>query len=247
VAPVEAAADYPRGYLELVDGFAAHSNEVILGDDVITVAFTAAARRGEDPASVSWPVGGVWLLESVSGTTAESTRVVVGRFSPGAFSVQFPAAAFNGETSFSSARIVERWDTDTFTGSVEIPFDGEPFTAPDPISIPISQEVTLLVPVLELGRFLGSAEWQATGAELGVTAQLVATLVDADGEVVGSYEGFPENFPPGEYGVQEIYWSEPFPTSQEGAVAVSLEYTVGVARMSPVSIGFDLEGVPVGR
>ncbi len=242
-----AAADYPPGFTEIGPGLAANVTEVILGEELVTIAFTAAVQRGDDPVAANWPVGGTWLLESGSGAIAESSRVVVGRYSPGAFSVQFPAAPFNGETEFVTTRIVERWDVETFTGSEEIPFDGEPFTASETLSIPVNQEVTLIVPALKLGRFLGSVEWQTAGAELGTTVHLVATLVDVDGGVVGSYERFPEILEPGDHGVMEIYWSEPFPTGQEGAVTASLGYTVGVVRTVPVSIDFDLGDVPVGR
>ncbi len=246
-ASVAEPTEYPDGFVELAAGFAAKSGEVILGDELITVAFTTSARRGEDPQDVAWPVGGNWLLESVSGTVVESSRVVVGRFSPSAFSVQFPAQPFNGETEFSGTSAIERWDTEVFTGSTQIPFDGEPFVALETISIPVNQDVTLIVPSLELGRFLGSAEWQIAGAPLGTTVAIVATLLDENGDVIGSYERFPENLDPTDSGVIEIYWSEPFPIGQEGGVTVSLEYTVGVVEESPVSVTFDLSDVPVGR
>ncbi|MDJ0954282.1 MAG: hypothetical protein QNJ81_11445 [Acidimicrobiia bacterium] len=246
-APVAEPSEYPVGFVELGAGFAAKSGEVILGDELITVAFTAAARRGDDPQDVAWPVGGSWLLESASGTVVESSRVVVGRFSPAAFTVQFPAQPFNGETEFSGTSAIERWDTEVFTGSVQIPFGGEPFVAPETISIPVNQDVTLIVPTLKLGRFLGSAAWQTVGAPLGTTVAVVATLLDENGEVIGSYERFPENLDPADSGVIEIYWSEPFPIGQEGGVTVSLEYTVGVVEESPVSVSFDLSNVPVGR
>ena len=247
VAPVAEAADYPPGFVEITDGLAAYGNEVILGEEVITLSFTTAAKRGEDPAATQWPVGGSWLLESASGAIVESSQVIVGRFSPGAFSVQFPASALNGETEFREARVVEFLDTVEFTGSVEIPFAGEPFQAPEPVSVPVSQEVTLIFTEVELGRFLGSVEWQTTGAEMGTTVQVVATLLDENGDVVGSYRRFPDILEPTDRGVLEIYWSEPFPTGQEGAVTLSIEYTVGVASQIPVSIDFDLTDVPVGR
>ncbi len=245
--PEPIAADYPPGYSEIAPGLAVLGHEVILDDEVTTVAFTSAVKRGEDPVAARWPAGGTWILETGSGTTIESARVVVGRFSPGAFAIQFPTTALGGETDFNSVRVVERWDVDQFVGSVEIPFGGEPFTAPEVISVPVNQEITLIIPELELGRFLGSVEWRATGAESGASVRITATLLDADGEAIGSYSGFPEAIAPSDRGVLEIFWSEPFPTDQEGAVAVSIDYTIGVVTETPVSIAFDLTGVPVGR
>lgn len=245
--PEVANLDYPEGYVEISDSLAAVVNEVILGEDVITVSLTTAAKRGEDPGTVAWPVGGVWVLESSSGASVESSRVVVGRYSPGAFSVQFPAAQFSGETQYTRLNLVERWDTEQFTGSIEAPFDGAPFIAPEMLTSPVNQEVTLFIPSLSLGRFLGSAEWETSGAEFGTTAHIGATLYDENGDRVGSYNRGPEIIDPAEHGVIEIYWSEPFPTGQEGAASVAVQYTVGVVARTPVSVEFDVANVPVGR
>ena len=246
-APVLTPEGYPEGFVELAPGIAARSSEVILGDDTITIAFTTAVIRGGDPFATSWPLGGRWLLESGSGTVVESSRVVVGRFSPAAFTVQFPAQPFAGETDFVRASVEERWDSADFDGAVELPFSGEPFSAPETISVAVNQDVVLLVPMLQLGRFLGQIEWEAAGADLGTTVQLTATLLDGEGAVVGSYDRFPEILSPSDQGAMEIFWGEPFPTDQEGAVTVSLEYRVGVATPTPAAISWDLGDVPTGR
>lgn len=248
VAVVSAeAADYPQGFTEIAPGLAAYPGEVILGDQVVTVGFTTAVVRGQDPAEAAWPAGGSWLLTSGSGVVVESSRVNVGRFHPGVFAVQFPAEGFNGDTEFTNARAVERWDTEYFAGSTTMPYDEEPFAIAEALSIPVSQGVTLIIPKLELGRFLGSVEWQTAGADLGTTVSISATLLGADGEAIGSYSRFPEILAPGDSGVLEIFWQEPFPTDQEGAVELLIEYEVGVVSETPVSINFDLSDVPVGR
>lgn len=246
-APAAITADYPADYTEILPGLAVRPEELILGEDSITVAFSSVVLRGEDPALAHWPVGGTWLLESQSGTIVESDRMVIGSFSPGSFAVTFPGIEFNGETSFALIRLIEILETESFEGSAEIAFTEEPFRAPDPVIIPVTTDITLIVPTLELGRFLGAAEWQVSGADLGATVQLEATLLDAESAVIGSYRRFPEVREPSTGATIEIQWSERFPTDQEGAVTVSLDYNVGVVAAEPSSIVFDLAAVPVGR
>jgi hypothetical protein len=241
------APDYPPGYAEIAPGLAASGSQVVLGDDSIVVAFTTATQRGIDPAEVAWPIGGSWLLESESGTTVESARVVNGRFSPAAFAVHFPTDRLAGNAALGEARMLERWDVEEVSGSIELPFGEEPFAIEEPLSVPIDQSLTLIILRLELGRFLAAAEWQITGAKLGTTMQMAVRLLDADGTVVGSYERFPEVREPGEGGTLELFWSQPFPTDQEGAVTAVVDYTVGIVEAVPVSISFDLTDVPVGR
>lgn len=239
--------DYPAGYIEIAPGLAARANEVILGEEVITVGFTTAVKRGDDPTEADRPVGGVWLLETGSGTTAESTRVVFGRYFPGGFSVQFAASDFGSEVEFESVRMLERWDAEAFSVAGEVPFDGDPIVVQEPLILPVTQSVTLVVSELRLGRYFGSVEWETVGAEKGTNVHLVATLGDGDGAVIGSYSGTPEILEPADDGVLAMYWDEPFRTTQEGAVNASLAFTVRAASAIPASIGFDLDGVPVGR
>lgn len=244
---VAVTADYPPDYTELAPGVAASGSQVVLDDGSIVVAFTTATQRGIDPEEVAWPIGGSWLLESESGATLESARVVNGRFSPAAFAVHFPTEQSIGDSAFTQARLIERWDVAEISGSIEIPFREEPFAIEEPLAVPIGQSLTLIISRLELGRFLAAAEWQTTGAELGTTVQMTIRLLDADGALVGSYERFPEVREPGAGGMLEFSWSEPFPSDQEGAVTVAVDYTVGVVEAVPVSLAFDLTGVPVGR
>ncbi len=244
---VPISVDYPPGFVEIAPDLAVLPREIVVEDDLITVGFTTAVRRGSDPAATAWPLGGAWTLESSGGTIVESTSVALGRFSPGAFAVQFPVDSFGGETEFVAIDMVERWDAEYFDGTFEVPFDGEPFAVAETLSIPVSQDVTLLLPKLELGRFLGSVGWEATGSELGVTTRLSAVLLDSEGERIGAYERFPENLDPSDAGAMEIFWSEPFPTDQEGAVTVAVAYTVGVVGEIPAPVTIPLEGVPVGR
>ncbi|MDJ0663285.1 MAG: hypothetical protein QNJ75_01915 [Acidimicrobiia bacterium] len=245
--PPDAAvvSDFPPGYGELAPDLGAAGTEVVLTDESTIVAFTTAAQRGTDPVEVAWPIGGEWLLESAAGTTIESTRVVNGRFSASAFSVHFPPQG--EDTTYVQARLIERWDVEHVTGSVELPFTEEPFSIDEPLSVPVDQSLTLIIPRLDLGSFLGTVEWRTVGANLGTTVQMTIRLFDAEGGIVGSYERFPEVREPSEEGTLEFSWSEPFPIDQEGAVTVSLEYTVGVVTSVPVSLAFDLTEVPVGR
>lgn len=239
--------DYPDGYIELAPGLGAKVSELIVDEETITMSVNTVVARGGDVFAPIWPVGGLWWLESGSGTMVESSRVVLGRFSPGVFSVEFPAAPFNGETQFAEASLVERWDQQQLTGSVEMPFLGEPFIAPEPVTITASQDVTLIVPALELGRFLGKVEWILVGPEDGGRVDLVAVLLDGEGVEVGRYDSFPNLLDPGDHGVSEIISSRSFRDAQEGAETVVLEYTVSVVEVTPVAVNFDLGAVPIGR
>jgi hypothetical protein len=192
-------------------------------------------------------VGGVWVLESQSGAVAESERVVIGRFSPAAFTIQFPAAPFNGATDFANVRMIERWDQESFTGSVTVPFSGEPFSAPEPLTIPVSQDVTLIVQTLRLGRFLGSVQWTTNGTPLGAVVEIEVGLLDAAGERIGSYARFPEFVDPSSSGGSQIFWGQRFPIDQEGAESAVVQYTVVVPEVAPASVEFDLTDVPIGR
>lgn len=243
---VVTAPDYPEGYLELAPDLGARVEEVIVADDVITVGFAAAVSRGADPAATPWPRGGSWQLEAASGTTVDSARVIVGGFSPGAFSVQFPASDFNGEEEFNSIRLVDRWDTKQFSGSTSLPFTGEPLAIDEALSLPVSQDVTLLLTQLALGRFQGLIEWEITGADLGATVDAVVRLRDDDDAEVGSYAAFPQVLPPDIDGVIDVNWQQSFPIDQEGAVTMVVEYTVDVVQSVPVSIEFPLTDVVTG-
>ncbi len=246
-APVEIVDDYPEGFVEMVADVAAKPTEVVLDGDSITVAFSVATKRGADPLEVDWPVGGTWVLESASGAVAESSRVVIGRFSPSAFSVHFPAAPFGSDTEFAEIRLIDRWDVETFEGSVEVPYQGDPFVMAEPQSVSVNQDVTLIITSLELGRFIGSVGWESSGADIGTTFEATANLLDEDGEFVGAYTRFTEIITPAEAGMREVFWSEPFPTDQEGAVTAAIDYRVGVVKSEPASVSIDLGSTPIGR
>lgn len=246
--PEAIAADFPAGYVEIVPDLAAKPSELIRGDEVIILAFTTAVKRGSDPLNPTWPIGGTWWLEAASGTGVESSRVILGRFSPGAFAVEFPAAPFVGEIEFARAMMIERWDHPEVTGSVTVPFAGEPFVMNEPVSTPVDQETTLILDELELGRFLGRVAWTLEGPQQPIGRVLITvTLLDADGARVGSYGAFPEVLDPAQSGVMEILWQEPFPSSQEGAVSAVAEYSVGVVEVVAADTTFDLSDVAIGR
>lgn len=250
IAPAVAGpvTQYPPGYQEFVPGLGIRAEEVIGGEETITVAFTTAVERGGDPLEPLWPVGGTWWLAATDGSGAESDRVVLGRFSPGVFSVVFPSAAFADAPDPSAISMIERWDHPTVTGSSSFPFDGEPYVMSAPMVIPISAGANLIVEELELGRFLGKAVWAIEG-DGRPTGRVVisAVLHDADGSRIGAYESFPELLEPASNGVLEILWSEPFPTSQDGAVTVNVEYEVGIVEPVATDLNIDLSDVPVGR
>lgn len=242
------ATPYPPEYQEFVPGLGIRAEEVIGGEETITVAFTTAVERGGDPLEPLWPIGGTWWLAATDGSGAESDRVVLGRLSPGVFSVVFPSEAFADASDPSAITMIERWDHPTVTGSSSLPFDGEPYVMPAPVVIPISAGTNLIVEELELGRFLGKAVWAIEGdGRPRARVVISAVLHDADGNRIGAYSSFPELLEPADYGVLEILWSEPFPTSQDGAVTVSVEYEVGVVETTATDLSIDLSEVPVGR
>ena len=249
--PVTAPAEllqYPPGYQEFVPGLGIRAQEIIAEDDVVTVAFSTVVERSADPLAQTWPLGGKWWLESADDSGAESERVVLGRFSPGAFSVEFPADAFPDASAFSAASMIERWDHPQLAGSADLPFSDDPYVLPEPLVVPISATASLIIEELELGRFLGKAAWRIEGEDdPRARVTISAVLQDAAGSRIGSYEAFPELLEPATGGVLEILWAEPFPTSQEGATSVVLEYDVGIIEPVPAELIVDLTQVPVSR
>lgn len=244
----EEPSRYPAGYQEYVPGLGIRVGEVIEGDEVITVAFTTAMERGSDPFDELWPVGGTWWLETSDGSSAESSRVVLARYSPGAFSVEFPAGAFSDSSAFAMVSMIERWDHPSAAGSSSVPFSGEPYVMPEPLVISISSGASLILEEMELGRFLGKAVWAIQGDGEPLARVIIsAVLLDADGNRIGSYQSFPEILEPAAGGVLEILWAEPFPTSQEGAMTVEVEYEVGIVESVPADLSIDLGQVPIGR
>ncbi len=237
--------DYPEGFTELVPGIGATVSEIVRTDEAIAVVFLLAVARGGDALARDWPVGGTWLLESSSGTVAQSTRVVVGRFRAAAFTVEFPAAAFSGERAFSTVSTVELWNQVTVSGSVEQPFSGEPWVA-EPVSIPISTESTLILANVELGRSLGLVEWQLEGPEPGGMVDVAAQLLDSAGVEIGSYASFPSHIAPGPKGSKELNWDQPFRVDQRGATSVVLDYTVSTVDVEAADVSFDLSSVSSG-
>jgi len=241
------APEFPDGYVELAPGLGAQIGELILQDDKITMSVSTLVARGGDVLAPQWPVGGTWWLESATGVVVEDQRVVLGRFSPGVFSVEFPAAPFRGESQFARVSLAERWDQHAMAGSVTLPFTGEPFVAGEPITIPVSQDVTLIVANLELGRYLGKVEWDLQGPENGGRVEIAALLLDEEGVEIGSYSALPILLDPRDHGINEILWGQPRAVDQATAVTVRLDYTVYVAEITPDNISFSLAGVPIGR
>lgn len=240
------ASEYPAGYQELAPGLGARIVELIALDDVILMTVNTVVKRGEDPLAPIWPLGGTWWLESASGAVAQSTRVVLGRFDPGLFSVEFPTAPFNGENAFVTASVAERWDQQQTIGTTTLPFTGEPYAAADPVVIVVDQETTVILPQLELGRYLGRFAWKLQGPESG-RVNITATLLDAAGNEIGSYESYPDLIDPSGSGFKEILWEGPFRVDQQGAETIRLDYDVSIVAVSPVSISFDIDEVPIGR
>lgn len=246
--PAAIATEFPPGFLEYVPGLGIRPSELLLGDETITLAFTTAVARGGDPLDPIWPIGGTWWLETADGTGVESSRVILGRFSPGVFAVEFPATPFPADAGFSRATMIEKWNQRQVAGSATVPFDGEPYALTEPLVIPVTQEISLLLERLELGRFLGRVDWAVEGPEDPVARVLItATLLDSEGERIGTYEGFPVLLDPAHSGVTEITWREPFPTSQEGAVTVEIGYAVGLMDTVPSDVSLDLSEVSIGR
>lgn len=238
---------YPDGYTEIAPGLGARIGELIANDDLITIAVDTAVARDANVLAPIWPVGGMWWLESDSGVAAESSRVVLGRFSPGVFLVEFPAEPFAGERAFTIARLVERWDQREMSGSTTLPFTGEPFVAAGSASVVVDEEVTLFLTAVELGRFLGKIEWKLQGPEPGGRVNVTAVLLDAAGTEIGRYEAFPDLLAPSSEGTREVFWNQTFSVDQTGAETVVLEYSVSAVEVTPAEISFDVSGLPIGR
>jgi hypothetical protein len=238
---------YPDGYTEIAPGLGARIGELITDDDSITIAVDTVVAREGDVLAPIWPVGGVWWLESSSGAAAESSRVVLGRFSPGVFSVEFPAEPFGGERAFTVARLAERWDQREMSGSTKLPFTGEPFVADGSASVVVDEEVTLILTAVELGRFLGKIEWKLQGPELGGRVNVTAALLDAAGTEIGRYEAFPDLLTPSSEGTRKVFWNQAFSVDQTGAETLVLEYSVSVVEVTPAAVTFDLSGLSIGR
>ena len=239
---------YPPGFTEIAPGLAAQPFELIRADDTLLVAFHTAVERDSSPTDVAWPIGGSWWLGSAGDTGVESSRVVLGRSSPGVFTVEFPRSEVSDGGTVGAIRMIERWDLLTETGSEQVPFSGEPYEMAEPLSIPVSRQATLVVDELQLGRFLGRVDWSLDGSDGPIGRVLIeVTLLDATGTEVGTYGAFPEILDPAGSGVTEIFWQEPFPQGQEGAITAEVRYTVGLVDVVSTDIGFDLQSVPDGR
>ena len=242
------ATNYPAGYVEILPGLAVKPSELIRSEESITLSFTAAAARGGDPLQPIWPVGGTWWLETADGAGAESSRMILGRFSPASFSVEFPAEPFSQQPSRARTVLVERWDHPEISGSVSLPFAGEPFVLDEPITIPATQETSLIVEALRLGRFLGRVDWAIQGPGNPIARVLIeVALLDADENEIGRYGAYPTLLDPADSGVTEIRWQQPFPTSQEGAVSAVVEYSVGIVELVPTNVEIAIDSIPVER
>ena len=239
---------FPPGFVEVAPGLAAWPVELVLGDDAVLVTFHTAVQRGADPVETAWPIGGAWWLETADNTGVESSRVVLGRFSPGVFAVEFPRSGESEVADAVGVRMIERWDLVTETGTVQVPIDSEPYVMPEPLVIPFSTRASLVIDELELGSFLGRADWRLDGSDDPIGRVVVeVTLLDAEGAEVGTYGGFPTILDPSDSGVTELSWLEPFPQDQEGAVTAEVRYTVGLVEVVAADVGFDLQDVPTGR
>jgi len=134
------------------------------------------------------------------------------------------------------------------SGTIMLPYAGAPFTAAEPVSADVGGGVSLTLPLVELGRYQGSIEWNVTGpAPQGARVIIGATLLDDAGEAIGSYGDFPSLLEPGHDGIIDLTWQQPFRISQEGTAAVRLDYTVGIVEVADTEIGLDLGDVPTGR
>jgi hypothetical protein len=247
-AAVPEELSYPPGFTEIAPGLAAQPFELIRHDDSLLVAFHSAVRRNTDPADAAWPIGGSWWLERTDDSGIEASRVVLGRTSPGMFAVEFPRSGEGGAAAATTVRMIERWDLETESGVERIPFDGEPFDMPEPLIVPVSDSATLVIDELQLGAFIGRVGWRLDGADEPIGRVLVeVALLDSAGEEVGTYESFPVIIEPAGDGIIEIFWQEPFPIDQEGAVTAEVRYTVGLVEVVATDVVFDLQGVPAGR
>jgi hypothetical protein len=151
--------------------------------------------------------------------------------------VQFPVAPFADGANLARVTMIERWDQREVAGAANLPFSGEPLALAEPLTISLTEDVTLIVKMFELGRYLGRVDWAVEGPGDPVARVVIsATLFDVDGEAIGSYRAFPTLLDPAQRGVTEIPWREPFQTTQEGAVTVVLDYSVGLVEIAPSDV-----------
>jgi hypothetical protein len=229
-------APFPADYVPIAADVAVRPGAPVRVGDRLLVPFTAVLRRGTDPSAVARPLGGRWELTG-DGNVVASAGTVYDPIRPSVFSVKFPVPVASPE----SIELVERWDPEPVTASVELPFTGLPYVTDEPIVLDLGDEVFLTVTRLDLGNFQGRARWSLDGARLGVVS-LGVRLFTPDGSVLGDYEpGAAEDLDPerGE-GFIDYLWGPGFSVDQNDAALFTLTADVQLGVPAPTSISIPL-------
>ncbi len=228
------AAPFPADYVQIAPDVAVRPEEPMRIGDRLLVPFTTVVRRGADPMTVARPLGGRWELTGDGGVVA-STGTVYDPIRPSVFSVVFPVSLAFPE----SIRLVERWDPEPVTASVELPFTGLPYVTDEPIELDLGDGMDLTVTRLDLGNFQARARWTLDEAPLGIVS-LGVRLFNPDGSVLGDYEsGAAESLDPqAGSGFIDYVWGPGFGVDQNVAATFTLtaDVQLGVPAATDISI-----------
>jgi hypothetical protein len=248
-APAAPAPDYPAGYVEMAPDLAARPVATVVGDETIRVSFVTVVARDADPLAPRWPLGGSWVLQAADGSAVASDRVILYRFSPGIFAVEFHLPDSMGPaTPLARITMTERWDQHDITDSISLPYAGPPFVVPEPLDLPLGTGAALVLSDVEYGRYQGQMTWNVTGCPAeGSRVVAGATFLDDSGTAIGSYGEFPTLIEPSAAGIIYLTWEQPFRINQEGTETVRLDYTVGLVSVVATDVSFDLTDLPTGR
>lgn len=233
---VAEAAPFPAGYVPIGPDVAVRPEEPMRIGDRLLVPFTTVLRRGADPANVARPLGGRWELAGDAGVMAAS-GTVYDPIMPSVFSVVFPVPDAFPE----SIRLVERWDPEPVTATLEMPFTALPYVVDEPVDLDLGDGVHLAVTRLELGNFQGRARWSLDGATLGIVS-LRIRLFEADGSVLGDYEPAAATSldPQRGEGFLDYVWGPGFGVDQNIAATFTLTAEVQLGVPTPADVEITL-------
>jgi hypothetical protein len=231
---VAAAAPFPADYAQIAPEVAVRPEAPVRIGDRLLVPFTTVVKRDANPAEVARPLGGRWELTGDGGVVA-SAGTVYDPLRPSVFSVVFPVPVAFPE----SIELVERWDPEPVTASVELPFTGLPYVTGEPIVLDLGDGVALVITRLDLGNFQGRARWTLDGSPLGIVS-LGVRLFNPDGSVLGDYEpGEAESLDPQRgRGFIDYLWGPGFGVDQNAAATftVTADVQLGVPATTNVPI-----------
>ncbi len=227
---------FPDDYVPIAGDVAVRTESPLIHEDRLLVPLTMVVRRGADPSEIARPLGGQWELRTATGVIT-SLRTVYDPFLPSVWSVEFPPLDdLPGELV-----MVERWDPTEVEGSVELEWTGLEYQADEPITIELGAGASLQIVELRLANFLGRAQWQLEGADLGVV-ELDVDLFTESGELLGDYTAVSASIDPEpRAGFIDYAWLPGIQVDQDDAVTLRLTARATVGSRAPVDIA-----VPIG-